>query len=263
MSELELLFLGTGTSAGIPMIGCNCDVCRSPDSKDKRTRCSVVVSYGDTRVLVDTTPELRLQCVNNDVQKIDAVVFTHAHADHIMGLDDCRRFNYIKQGPLDVWADEYTHKVLQTCFSYAFHEPSPEMKVFRPHLVHQKISGAFEIGGVTWTPVPLMHGDLQVLGFRIGNLAYCTDVSAIPEPSFELLKDLDVLILDALQYKKHTTHFSVDEAIAAATRIGAKQTWFTHIAHALAHEETNQKLPPTMKLAFDGQRVVVPLGDST
>jgi len=255
MDELELLFLGTGTSAGIPMIGCNCDVCRSTDPRDKRTRCSVVVTYGGTRVLVDTTPELRLQCVSHDVQKIDAVVFTHAHADHIMGLDDCRRFNYIKGGPLDVWADAPTYRSLQQCFGYAFIEPAPEMKVFRPHLEHRDIRGSFEIGGVTWTPVPLIHGELPVLGFRIGNLAYCTDVSFIPEASYALLEGLDVLILDALQHKPHTTHFSISEAIEAATRVGARQTWFTHIAHALAHEETNRTLPKNMQLAYDGQRV--------
>lgn len=255
MDEVELLFLGTGTSAGIPMIGCHCDVCTSDDPRDKRTRCSVVVSYGQTRVLVDTTPELRLQAVNNAVHRIDAVVFTHAHADHIMGLDDCRRFNYVKQGPLDVWADDRTFASIDRCFSYAFKEPTPEMKIFRPHLVHRRIDGAFEIGGSKWLPIPLMHGDLPVLGFRVGNLAYCTDVSRIPEESFDLMKGLDVLILDALQYKRHTTHFSVDEAIEAATRIGAKVTWFTHIAHALPHAQTNLELPPGMKLAHDGQRV--------
>ena len=126
--DVELLFLGTGTSAGIPMIGCHCEVCSSADSRDKRTRASVVISYGETRVLVDTTPELRLQCVANRVDRIDAVVYTHAHADHIMGLDDVRRFNAIRAGPLDVWADEATHRMLTTCFGYAFKEPSPESK---------------------------------------------------------------------------------------------------------------------------------------
>jgi len=256
MSDVELLFLGTGTSAGVPMIGCHCDTCSSADPRDKRTRASVVVSYGPTRVLVDTTPELRLQCVANGIDMIDAVVFTHAHADHIMGLDDVRRFNALRKGPLDVWADATTHATLTQCFGYAFAEPPAEMKVFRPHLVRRMIDGGpFEINGARWIPVPLLHGDMPVLGFRVGRLAYCTDVSRIPEESFGLLRDLDVLVLDALQYKAHTTHFSVDQAIEAATRIGAKQTWFTHIAHALKHEETNPKLPNNMKLSYDGQRV--------
>jgi phosphoribosyl 1,2-cyclic phosphate phosphodiesterase len=133
-SEIELLFLGTGTSAGVPMIGCHCDVCRSADPRDRRNRASVVVSRGDRRVLVDTTPELRLQCVTHGVDRVDSVVYTHAHADHIMGLDDVRRFNSLRRGPLDVWADEGTFATLRTCFAYAFREPDPEQKLFRPHL---------------------------------------------------------------------------------------------------------------------------------
>lgn len=253
MNSVELLFLGTGTSAGIPMIGCHCAVCTSADSHDKRTRPSAVISYGDTRVLIDTTPELRLQCIANNVDRIDAVVFTHAHADHIMGLDDCRRFNYIKDGPLDVFGDAKTLTALERCFVYAFREPEPELKVFRPHLVRRLIEGPFEINGVRWTPIPLMHGDMPILGFRVGTLAYCTDVSLIPEPSFELLKGLDVLVLDALQYKRHITHFSVEQAIEAARRIGAKRTLFTHIAHSLPHQQTNGELPDGIRLAYDGQ----------
>jgi phosphoribosyl 1,2-cyclic phosphate phosphodiesterase len=255
MSEVELLFLGTGTSAGIPMIGCHCEVCQSPDPRDKRTRPSVVIGHAGQRVLVDTTPELRLQCVAQRVDRIHAVVFTHAHADHIMGLDDVRRFNAIAGGPLDAWADARTHAALGQCFGYAFREPEAEQKVFRPHLRARLIDGPFQVAGLPWTPVPLWHGDMPVLGFRVGQIAYCTDVSRIPEASFALLEDLDVLVLDALQWKKHTTHFSVEEAIEAARRIGARQTLFTHIAHALAHEATNQKLPDTMRLAYDGERV--------
>jgi phosphoribosyl 1,2-cyclic phosphate phosphodiesterase len=255
VNSVELLFLGTGTSAGVPMIGCHCDVCTSTDPRDKRTRPSVVISYGSTRVLVDTTPELRLQCVANGVDRIDAVVFTHAHADHIMGLDDCRRFNYLKGGPLDVFADDRSFATLERCFGYAFKEPEPDLKVFRPHLVRHAITGPFEINGVRWTPVPLLHGEMPVLGFRVGNLAYCTDVSRIPEPSFDLLKGLDVLVLDALQYKRHITHFSVEQAIEASRRIGAKQTLFTHIAHSLPHELTNRELPDGISLAYDGQVV--------
>jgi phosphoribosyl 1,2-cyclic phosphate phosphodiesterase len=259
MSAVELLFLGTGTSAGVPMIGCKCGVCTSDDPRDKRTRASVVISYGNTRVLIDATPELRLQCVAQDVQRVEAVVFTHAHADHIMGIDDLRRFNSIKGGELDVWADALTFDGLSRCFGYAFKEPSPETKLFRPHLVYREIKEPFEIDGVEWTPLPLIHGDLPILGFRVGNIAYCTDVSRIPDDTFALLDNLDVLVLDALQYKSHHTHFTVDQAVEAARRIRAKQTLFTHIAHALAHEATNVKLPPTMQLAYDGQRVTAPV----
>lgn len=259
MSQVELLFLGTGTSAGVPMIGCRCEVCTSDDPRDQRSRPSAVVSYGSTRVLIDTTPELRLQCVANKVERVDAVVFTHAHADHIMGLDDCRRFNVVKKGPLDVWADDRTFASLSRCFGYAFREPSPEMKVFRPHLQHRLISGSFEIAGVRWHPIELIHGDSQVLGFRIGNLAYCTDVSFIPEDSFDKLKGLDVLVLDALQWRKHSTHFNTEEAVEAAKRIGAAQTYFTHISHGMSHKSADGKLPPGMQLGYDGLRVTASL----
>ena len=255
--DIELVFLGTGTSAGVPMIGCHCDVCRSPDPRDKRTRSSVAITQAGTRVLVDTTPELRLQCVANDVHSIDAVVYTHAHADHVMGLDDVRRFNAVSGGPLDVWADARTIGTLRTCFGYAFKEPDLGSKLFRPHLVHRLIEPGrpFTVGPMKWTPIPLLHGDMPVLGFRVGRLAYCTDVSRIPESSYPLLEGLDVLVLDALQRKKHTTHFSLEEAIEEARWIKPKQTLFIHIAHAMAHEATNRELPENMQLAFDGQRV--------
>ncbi|MDP9175343.1 MAG: MBL fold metallo-hydrolase [Planctomycetota bacterium] len=257
MDPIELLFLGTGTSAGVPMIGCHCPVCISTDPHDKRTRPSAVISYGKTRVLIDTTPELRLQCVNYGVESINAIVYTHGHADHLMGLDDVRRFNALSGSPLDVWASAATHDTLQRCFGYAFVEPNPDHKLFRPHLIPRLIEGPFEIGEKTWIPIPLFHGTMPVLGFRVDRLAYCTDVNQIPESSFELLKGVEVLVLDALQYRKHMTHFSVDEAIAAARRIGARQTFFTHIAHALGHEATNKALPDGMRLAYDGQMISV------
>ena len=252
---IELLFLGSGTSAGIPMIGCDCDICTSDDPRDRRNRASVVISYGGHRVLVDTTPELRLQCVANGIKQIEAVVFTHAHADHIMGLDDLRRFNAIQGGPLDAWADDATFAALQQCFGYAFQEPRPDVKQFRPHLVRRTIDGPFEIAGQQWTPIPLLHGRMPVNGFRVGNLAYCTDVSEIPEASFDLLRGLDVLVLDALQHRPHATHFTIEQATAAARRIGAKRTYFTHIAHALSHAAMDATLPPDIRLAYDGLRV--------
>ncbi len=252
---IELLFLGSGTSAGIPMIGCHCPICTSSDPRDRRSRPSVIISYGDTHVLVDAAPELRLQCVANGVERVDAVVFTHAHADHIMGLDNVRRFNTIRGGAMDVWADGATFEVLSRCFGYAFREPNPMEKVYRPHLCHRPIVGPFVVGGQTWTPIPLLHGDMSVLGFRVGKLAYCTDVSRIPDGSYALLRDLDVLVLDGLQLRAHPTHFSIEQAVAAAGRIGARQTWLTHIAHQVMHAEVGRQLPPGVQLAYDGLRV--------
>jgi phosphoribosyl 1,2-cyclic phosphate phosphodiesterase len=257
MSSIELTFLGTGTSAGVPMIGCHCPICSSTDPHDKRNRPSVLVRYDGLSVLIDTSPELRIQCLAHQIDSVDTVVFTHAHADHIMGLDDVRRFNMIKNSSIDVWADQKTFTALSRCFAYAFLGPDEEPKVFRPHLIHRLIDGPFEIGKRTWIPVPLIHGHHQVLGFRIGPLAYCTDVNRIPEESFELLKGVDTLVLDALQPKPHPAHFSLPEALAAAQRIGARQTWFTHITHNMFHAQTNESLPANMQLAFDGQRVVV------
>ena len=254
MSQVDLLFLGTGTSAGVPMIGCHCPVCTSTDPHDKRMRCSVVVGYAGKKILIDTTPELRLQCVANGVDWIDAVVFTHAHADHIMGLDDVRRFNAIRRGPLDVWATEKTHETIERAFGYAFREPKPDQKVFRPHLVPRTIDGPFAVEGQRWTPVPLLHGKMPVMGFRVGSLAYCTDVSEMPESSFGLLENLDVLVLDALAWHEHPTHFSIEQALAVIERLKPKITYLTHMAHGLPHVETNSRLPVHVRLAHDGLR---------
>jgi phosphoribosyl 1,2-cyclic phosphate phosphodiesterase len=257
MSAIELLFLGSGTSAGVPMIGCHCPVCSSTDPHDKRHRPSVLVRYDSLNILIDTTPELRVQSLAHKIDVVDTVVYTHAHADHIMGLDDVRRFNMVKNGPIDVWADDPTFAALKRCFGYAFLGPDEQPKVFRPHLVHRKIDGPFQIGSRTWTPVPLIHGEYSVLGFRIGPLAYCTDVSRIPEESFELLYGVDTLVLDALQPQPHPAHFSLPQAMEAAKRIGARQTWFTHITHNMFHAQTNASLPSNMQLAHDGQLIQV------
>ena len=254
---IELLFLGTGTSAGVPMIGCHCPVCASPDPRDKRSRPSVLISQGDTRVLVDTSPELRLQCVANGVDSVDAVVITHGHADHVMGLDDVRRFNALRGGPLDVWAEPKAAEVLDRCFGYAFKAPDPVATVFRPHLVHREITGAFEIGPMAWQPIRLFHGRMSILGFRVGRLAYCTDVNRIPDESWPLLAGLDLLVLDALGPDPHSTHFSLGQAMEVVQRVKPKVARFTHIAHKLGHAATNAELPPHAQLAHDGERLRV------
>ena len=237
------------------MIGCKCPVCTSADPRDKRTRCSVVIAYEGAKVLVDVTPELRLQCVANDVDWIDAVVMTHAHADHLMGMDDLRRFNAIRNGPLDVWMDEGTAQGVQKCFGYCFNG-NPDPRVFRPQLVERRIEGDFDIAGKRWTPIPLLHGDAPILGFRVGDVAYCTDASGIPDASWALLEGLDLLVLDALQSRKHPTHFTIDEALEVVARLKPKQTFFTHMSHQVMHEAVDPTLPKGVRLAYDGLRVV-------
>ena len=256
MSWLRVIVLGSGTSHGIPMIGCDCAVCRSPDPRDQRTRTSIVIQANEHPILVDTTPELRLQCLACHVTRVEAVLFTHHHADHVAGLDDLRRFNALQGTPLTCYADRTTAQELQRMFPYAF-QHTPDYPSAKPHLNLARIDGPFDLFGTRITPLPLMHGPSPVLGFRVGPFANCTDCSFIPDESFALLENLEVLILDGLRRRPHPTHFNLQQAIEAARRIGARQTYFTHIAHELPHEATNKELPPGMALAYDGQIIKV------
>ena len=254
-SELKIICLGSGTSHGVPMIACDCPVCTSTDPRDKRTRPSILVDYGDRAILVDTTPELRLQCIANDVRRVDAVLFTHHHADHVCGLDDLRRFNWLTKTLLPCYASAPTADALRRMFGYGFTH-DPDYPSAAPNLELRIIDHQpFELFGRRIVPIPLLHGRLPVLGFRFGSFAYCTDCSEIPASSMTLLNDLDVLILDAVRHEPHPTHFTLDQAVAVAHRIGARQTLFTHIAHALKHAETNAQLPAGMALAYDGQSI--------
>jgi len=256
-APVEVVVLGSGTSHGVPMIGCDCPTCASTDPKDKRTRTSVLVRHGGRNLLIDTSPELRLQCVANGISRIDAILFTHHHADHVVGLDDIRRFNWLTKRAVPCYAMVRTQECLRRMFAYAF-EPAPDSPHSRPALDLITIEEEpFEIEGVRVVPVPLLHGGMKVLGFRMGGFAYCTDCNAIATQSLALLEGLEVLILDALRRRPHPAHFNLQEAVAMARRIGARQTYFTHIAHELKHEETNAELPSGMALAHDGLRFTV------
>lgn len=252
---MKITFLGTGTSHGIPMIACDCRVCTSADPRDKRSRVSVLVEYADKHVLIDTTPELRLQCIANNVRRVDAVLFTHAHADHIVGLDDLRRFNDILKGQLPCYGSKGTLDHLQRMFSYAFTH-NPYYISAKPRLVPVEVNGSFDLFGEPVVPVELAHGpNTCVLGFRIGRFAYCTDCSDISPAAQDKLRDLDVLVLDALRIRPHPTHMTLAQAIDWASRIGAKRTFFTHIAHEILHAEIAPTLPAGTQLAYDGLRI--------
>ena len=254
---LRIVILGTGTSAGVPMIGCHCPVCSSTDKRDQRTRCSILVSYGGKSVLVDTTPELRLQAVANKIDIIDAVVFTHGHADHIFGLDDVRRYNTLLGAPLPVYAAEATMRTLQQAFSYAF-TPQNLPGVYRPELEPITINGPLEIFGVNWLPVLLPHGRIKVMGFRIGDFAYCTDCAEIPADSRALLQNLDTLIIDALRPRPHPTHLSFSQALAIIDDLKPRRAYFTHLSHDAGHEEIERGLPPNVRVAYDGMILEIP-----
>jgi phosphoribosyl 1,2-cyclic phosphate phosphodiesterase len=243
------------------MIGCDCPVCTSPDPHDRRTRTSILMDFGEHTILVDTSPELRLQCIANGIKRVDAVLYTHHHADHVTGMDDLRRFNWLSRSAVPCYGMPATLEVLRRMFPYAF-EDDPDYPSHKPQLRLIPIDGttALELFGRRIIPVPLMHGALRILGFRVGAFAYCTDCNHIPEPSLRLLDELDVLILDGLRHKPHPTHFCLSEAVEVARRIGARQTYFTHIAHELKHAETNATLPPGMALAYDGLRLLIPAG---
>jgi len=254
---VRVLFLGTGTSHGVPMIGCDCNVCRSSDPRDTRFRPSLYLELDDdTRILVDATPDLRSQALAHDIRRVDALIVTHAHADHIMGLDEIRRFNHMTHRSMPLYADARTLDSIRRTFEYAFDAGAPAGGGV-PQLDLRTVDGPFQVGGAEIVPVPIRHGRWQILGFRFGRFAYLTDCNDVPASSRPLLEGLDVLVLDALRRRPHPTHFTLAEAITTAGEIGARQTYFTHIAHDLGHAVTSAELPPGMALAYDGLSIEV------
>jgi phosphoribosyl 1,2-cyclic phosphate phosphodiesterase len=253
----QMILLGTGTSVGVPAIGCPCPVCQGGHPRNQRTRCSVLLGLPEGNLLIDTSPDLRFQLLRERIGIVHAVLYTHEHADHIFGLDDLRLFPFYLQHPVPLYCEQRVEERIRKSFDYAFSDLAPTHSGAVPQLVFHRIGlQPLEILGETIIPIRLEHGErFQVLGFRIGDVAYCTDVNGIPEASWPLLEGLDVLILDALRDRPHVTHFSLAESIAVAERVRPKKTYFTHVSHELDYHKTNASLPDNMHLAYDGQRI--------
>jgi len=256
---MELLFLGTGTSHGVPMIGCDCDVCTSPDPRNKRTRCSALIRIieSDTHILIDASIDFREQMLRHRIRRIDAILFTHHHADHVFGLDDVRTFSD-RQGRIECYVPPAHEKWIRNVFGYAFGAPDIPDCGGLPRLNLNVVRGPLEIGGRRVIPIELPHGPyVKVWGYRIGGLAYLTDCNDIPDEATQHLRGLDVLVLDALRPQPHPTHFSIGEAVTAARKINARRTFFTHISHRSDHDALAASLPDGIQPAYDGLTVEV------
>ncbi len=254
-SPRRLIVLGSGTSTGVPVLGCDCAICTSDDPRNQRTRPSVLFQFPRGNLLVDTTPEMRIQLLRERIRHVHAIAYTHAHADHLFGLDDARLFPKHIGGPVPIYCEAETEDNIRRVFHYAFHERALQLPAgFLPKLTFERVAPGhrFDVLGQSVLPIRLEHGRFAVLGYRIGNLAYCTDVSKIPDESWPLLEGLDVLILDALRYEPHPTHFSLGEALDVVARLKPKRTILTHLSHSFDHGPTDSALPPSVSLAYDG-----------
>jgi phosphoribosyl 1,2-cyclic phosphate phosphodiesterase len=251
IGRARVTFLGTGTSHGVPMIGCACAVCTSDDPRDDRSRPSIYIELPDLSVLVDTATDLRAQALRFRLPRVDAILFTHSHADHVMGLDEVRRYNQIQESSIPCYADALTADEIRRTFAYIFAPRTPRGGGL-PRLDLFTLAGEFCLGRTAITPVPLWHGRRLILGYRIGAFAYLTDCNRIPDEAWPLLEGVDLLVIDALRHKPHPTHFSVAEALAVVDRLKPSRAWFTHIAHDLPHAATCARLPEAVQLAYDG-----------
>jgi phosphoribosyl 1,2-cyclic phosphate phosphodiesterase len=260
-TTMQLTVLGSGTSMGVPTLACPCRVCHSDDPHDQRTRPSILLSHGGANVVIDTSPDFRAQALRENVQRLDAIVFTHGHADHILGFDDIRPYNMRQKEHLPVYANQETVDILRRTFAYVFDNVPVQSTI--PQVTLHVIEGPFELLETEFIPIPLDHGGLRVLGFRVGGAAYLTDFSRLPEESKPLLTGLDDLILDALRDTPHPMHLTVDQALKVIQELTPRRAWFTHISHDLPHEETNVRLRsagfPQVQLAYDGLRFEVNL----
>jgi phosphoribosyl 1,2-cyclic phosphate phosphodiesterase len=248
---LDITILGSGTSTGVPLIGCDCEVCTSTNPKNKRLRTSIKISSATTTVVIDTTPDFRYQMLRTHTTQIDAVVFTHPHRDHYAGLDDIRPFNFFSQKSMAIYANELTQVAIKRDFYYAFEKDKdaglPEM------ILHTIDKDAFKIGDIPFTPIKVMHREMPVLGFRIGDFTYITDANFIPETEMEKIKGSKVLILNALRKQTHPTHYNLEQALAVVANLDIPTVYFTHFSHQIGlHDELEASLPKGIHLAYDG-----------
>ena len=254
-----LTILGSGTSMGVPTLGCTCAVCQSTDPRDRRTRPSARIEFGVHTVLIDTGTDLRQQALREGITRVDAVLYTHGHADHILGFDDLRPLSYGSNGPIPLYADDATAATLERIFDYTF-SPATTYST-RARVTMNRITGdptahvRFDVCGVPFDRIPVFHGAQLIAGYRFGSAAYLTDMSGLPDSSIPLLQNLDVLIIDALRRSPHPTHFTLEQSMQMVLRLNPRRAFFTHMSHDLAHEAVNQTLPPGMQLAYDGLRI--------
>lgn len=246
---MKITILGSGTSTGVPMVGCGCRVCSSDNPRDKRTRASLLIRHNGRTILVDTSSDLREQVLREQVKRIDAVFFTHSHADHVNGIDDLRGFFFLHREIIPCFASRGVLETLQTGFGYIFSEQ--ESSGYTPLLTPHEADAPFELFGLEIIPIPLVHGRTTALGYRIGSFAYLTDCSAIPEASLPLLEGLDLLIIDGLRWTEHPFHYNISGAIAEAEKLKAARVVLTHLTHEVAHSESS-RLPAGVEFAFDG-----------
>ena len=248
---LDITILGSGTSTGVPVIGCDCSVCHSTDPHNQRTRCSALLSYDSYNILIDTATDLRQQALREKIDHVDAVLYTHSHADHMHGIDDLRGFNFRHKGAIPLYGSPRTLERVRDNFNYIFTDV--ETPGYVPRLSLNPVETEFELFGVQIIPVPIDHGGMQAYGYRCGSFAYLTDCNSIPEKSLRLLSGLELLVLDGLRFKPHNTHFNIPQAIEMADKIGARQTLLTHLSHDVDHSRHSRELPPGVGFAYDGQ----------